>query len=65
MALTGTQLVISNSQLGLTAATKRMFQCGSWNRSWLHFLSNLLSYVPMAGQGMLAAAMKAVFVGLS
>jgi len=56
--------VISNSQLGLTAATKRMFQCASLKMCWVHFLRNLLSYVPKAGQGMLAAAMKAVFVGL-
>jgi putative transposase len=52
---------------GLTAAIKRMFQCCSWRRpggcaGWqslcrVHFLRNLLSHVPKAGQDMVAAAM--------
>jgi putative transposase len=56
--------------LGLTAAIKRMFQGCSWQRCRVHFLRNLLSHVPIgeafsegvAGQDMVAAAMKAVFV---
>jgi transposase-like protein len=60
--LTGTRLVISDAHLGLTAAIKRMFQGCSWQRCRVHFLRNLLSHVPKAGQGMVAAAMKAVFV---
>jgi transposase-like protein len=65
--LTGTQLVISDAHLGLTAAIRRMFQGGSWRRTErcaalrslcrVHFLRNLLSHVPKAGQGMMAAAM--------
>jgi hypothetical protein len=46
----------------LTAAIKRMFQGSSWQRCRVHFLRNLLSHVPKAGQDMVAAAMKAVFV---
>jgi transposase-like protein len=70
--LTGTRLVISDAHLGLTAAIKRMFQGCSWRRTErcaalcslcrVHFLRNLLSHVPKAGQDMVAAAMKAVFV---
>ena len=39
-----------------------MFQGSSWQRCRVHFLRNLLSHVPKAGQDMVAAAMKAVFV---
>ena len=60
--LTGTRLVISDAHLGLTASIKRMFQGYSWQRCRVHFLRNLLSHVPKAGQDMVAAAMKAVFV---
>ncbi len=60
--LTGTRLVISDAHLGLTAAIKRMFQGCCWQRCRVHFLRNLLSHVPKAGQDMVAAAMKAVFV---
>jgi putative transposase len=65
--LTGTRLVISDAHLGLTAAIRRMFQGSSWRRTargaaWrslcrVHFLRNLLSHVPKAGQDMVAAAM--------
>ena len=60
--LDGTRLVISDAHLGLTAAIKRMFQGCAWQRCRVHFLRNLLSHVPKAGQDMVAAAMKAVFV---
>ena len=60
--LTGSRLVISDAHLGLTAAIKRMFQGCSWQRCRVHFLRNLLTHVPKAGQDMMAAAMKAVFV---
>jgi len=55
--LTGTRLVISDAQLGLTAAIRRMFQGSSWQRCRVHFLRNLLSHVPKAGQDMVAAVM--------
>ena len=54
--------MISDAHLGLTAAIRRMFQGSSWQRCRVHFLRNLLSHVPKAGQDMVAAAMKAVFV---
>ena len=62
--LTGTRLVISVGEafpggvahLGLTAAIRRMFQGSSWQRCRVHFLRNLLSHVPKAGQDMVAAA---------
>jgi putative transposase len=53
--------VISDAQLGLTAAIKQMFRGSSWQRCRVHFLRNLLSHDPKAGQDMVAAAMKAVF----
>jgi transposase-like protein len=49
--------VISDAHLGLKAAIKRMFQGCSWQRCRVHFLRNLLSHVPKAGQDMVAAAM--------
>ena len=60
--LDGTRLVISDAHLGLTASIRRMFQGCCWQRCRVHFLRNLLSHVPKAGQDMVAAAMKAVFV---
>ena len=39
-----------------------MFQGCCWQLCRVHFLRNLLSHVPKAGQDMVAAAMKAVFV---
>jgi putative transposase len=60
--LDGTRLVISDAHLGLTAAIKRMFQGCCWQRSRVHFLRNLPSHVPKAGQDMVSAAMKALFV---
>ena len=54
--------MISDAHLGLTAAIRRMFQGSGWQRCRVHFLRNLLSHVPKAGQDMVAAAMKAVFV---
>ena len=61
--LDGTRLVISDAHLGLTAAIKRMFQGSSWQRCLVHFLRNLLSHVPKAGQDMVAAAMKTKSAG--
>jgi putative transposase len=60
--LEGTRLVISDAHLWLTASINRMFQGCCWQRCRVHFLRNLLSHVPKAGQDMVAAAMKAVFV---
>ena len=54
--------MISDAHLGLTTAIRRMFLGSSWQRWRVHFLRNLLSHVPKAGQDMVAAAMKAVFV---
>jgi len=48
--------------LGLAAAINRMFQGSSLQRCRAHFLRNLLSHVPEAGQDMVAASMKDVFV---
>lgn len=65
--LAGTRLVISDAHLGLTAAIKRMFQGCSRRRTErcaalrslcrVHFLRNLHSHVPKAGQDMVAVAM--------
>jgi transposase-like protein len=54
--------VISDAHLGLRETIKRMFQSCSWQRWRVHFLRYLLSHLPKAGQDMVAAAMKAVFV---
>ena len=54
--------MISDAHAGLKKAIARCCQGTSWQRCRVHFLRNLLSHVPKAGQDMVAAAMKAVFV---
>jgi putative transposase len=48
------------NNLILTAAIKRIFQGGSWQRCRKHFLRNLLSHFTKADQDMVGAALVGV-----
>jgi putative transposase len=59
--LTGVKLVISDAHVGLTKAIRRQLQGCAWQRCLVHFARNLLKRVPKAHQGMVKAALRAVF----
>src|SRR5512143_3406622 len=58
--LQGVQLVISDAHEGLKAAIRQVFNA-TWPRCRVHFMRNLLVFVPKAQQGMVAAAVRQVF----
>jgi transposase-like protein len=60
--LTGVRLAISDAHAGLKKAIARCFQGCSWQRCRVHFARNLLVKVPKVSQGMVAAALRSVFV---
>ena len=60
--LTGVGLAISDVHAGLKMAIARCFQRCSWQRCRVHFARNPLVKVPKASQGMVAAALRSVFV---
>ena len=55
------KLVISDAHMGLTKAIRRQLQGCVWQRCRVHFARNLLQCVPRAHQGMVTAALRAVF----
>ena len=59
--LSGVQLVISDHHLGLKAAIASVFIGASWQRSRVHFMSNVLARVPKASSEMVAAAIRTIF----
>jgi transposase-like protein len=59
--LQGVQLVISDAHEGLKAAITQVFNA-SWQRCRVHFMRNVLACVPKAYQGMVAAAIRQVFI---
>lgn len=59
--LRGVQLVISDAHEGLKAAIAQVLNA-TWQRCRVHFMRNLLVCVPRAQQGMVAAAIRQVFV---
>lgn len=59
--LKGVQLVISDAHEGLKAAIRQVLRA-SWQRCRVHFMRNVLGCVPKAYQGMVAAAIRQVFV---
>src|SRR5690242_4124267 len=60
--LTGVQLVISDSHLGLKGAIAAVLQGASWQRCRTHFMRNALCLVPRGTQQMVAATIRTVFV---
>jgi putative transposase len=59
--LSGVQLVISDSHLGLKAAIAKVFPGASWQRCWVHFMRNVLVKVPRTQQAMVAAMIRTIF----
>jgi len=59
--LSGVQLVISDSHLGLKAAIAKVFPGASWQRCRVHFTRNVLVKVPRTQQSMVAAMIRTVF----
>jgi transposase-like protein len=59
--LRGVQLVISDAHAGLRRAIREVLNGTTWQRCTVHFLRNVLSRVPKAAQGFVAATIRAVF----
>jgi transposase-like protein len=59
--LSGVQLVISDSHLGLKAAIAKVFPGASWQRCRVHFMRNVLVKVPRTQQPMVAAMVRTIF----
>src|SRR5512143_2603610 len=59
--LQGVQLVISDAHEGLKAAIAQVLNA-TWQRCRVHLMRNLLVCVPKAQQGMVAAAVRQVFI---
>jgi putative transposase len=58
--LAGVQLIVSDSHEGLKAAIAQVLGC-SWQRCTVHFLREALGHCPKDAQGMVAAAIRAIF----
>ncbi|MBP2258895.1 transposase-like protein [Virgibacillus campisalis] len=59
--LKDTKLVISDSHKGLVSAIRESFTGVSWQRCQVHFMRNILSYVPKKDSKTLREAIKAIF----
>lgn len=59
--LKGVRLVISDAHIGLRNAVQTVFSA-TWQRCRVHFMRNLLGYVPKKHQQMVAAIVRTVFV---
>lgn len=59
--LSGTQLVISDSHLGLKSAIAKVFPGACWQRCRVHFMRNVLVRVPKNHQPMMAAMIRTIF----
>ena len=59
--LKGVRLVISDAHEGLKAAIAQVFKA-TWQRCRVHFMRNVLAYVPKAQHQMVAAAIRTVFM---
>lgn len=59
--LSGVRLVISDAHSGLRKALKAVFSGASAQRCRVHFMRNVLSYVPKVAQQMVAASVRTIF----
>jgi len=59
--LRGVRLVISDAHEGLRQAIAEVLQGAAWQRCRVHFMRNLLGYVPKQAQSMVAALVRTVF----
>lgn len=59
--LGGVQLVISDAHLGLQEAIRTVLGGATWQRCRVHFMRNLLAYVPKGLQSMVSALVRTIF----
>jgi len=59
--LRGVKLVISDAHAGLKAAVRGVLNGSSWQRCTVHFARNVCCHLPKTAQGMVGAALSAVF----
>src|SRR5699024_5957050 len=59
--LKGTKLVVSDSHKGLVSAIRESFTGVSWQRCKVHFMRNVLNYVPKKDSKTFREAVKAIF----
>jgi putative transposase len=59
--LKGVQLVISDAHEGLRTAIGQVLSGASWQRCRVHFMRNLLAYVPQGDKSVAAAFVRTVF----
>src|SRR5690625_3952131 len=59
--LKGTKLIISDSHKGLVSAIRKSFTGVSWQRCQVHFIRNILSYVPKKDAKAFREAAKTIF----
>jgi len=59
--LGGVQLVISDAHEGLKNAIGQALSGASWQRCRVHFMRNLLAYIPKGDKAMVAAAIRTIF----
>lgn len=60
--LRGVRLVTSDSHEGLKQAIQAVIQGANWQRCRVHFVRNVLAYVPKSAQQMVAASIKTIFI---
>lgn len=58
--LTGVKLLISDAHNGLREAIEKTFLGASWQRCWVHFMRNVLSYVPKKNMAEIAGYFKSI-----
>ena len=62
--LHGVRLVTSDAHQGLKKALSQTMSEASWQRCRVHFMRNLLAYVPKRDKAMVAAAVRTIFAHL-
>jgi len=62
--LHGVRLITSDAHLGLKKALSQTMSETSWQRCRVHFMRNLLAYVPKRDKAMVAAAVRTIFAHL-
>ena len=56
------KLIISDAHSGLVAAIQESFSGASWQRCKVHFMRNILSYVPQKEKKSFAAVLKEIWL---
>jgi putative transposase len=59
--LKGIRLVTSEAHEGLKAALNQAFAGATWNRCRVHFMRNILAYIPKGNKAMVAAALRTIY----